>query len=1167
MKKLLLFLVFINSITFAQTPVWHYSFTGTLAPRDAQGDWGPPLNTSTLMLPTAQNYGVDRFGVPSRSLVVKSNSTPTFLSDYQYYTALLNIPQGSNSRSFSFWIRYRSNASQPVFLQGDTDANIYGMSSGATATSSSTSTIIRTGQNISNTFNHPAWPHIISFNTADDDAWHHYTITSNATQTKIYRNGVLIGTNNIALSTFGNRLKFGLTSLDNNNGSGVVDFLLDDFKIYNLELTEAQIKQNYVDEVAFNPANLIAYYGFENNLDSANNSLFNLTAQNTTQNVYEPGVVGQSRRFTTNPAYNDILGGSLNLGEFTIMAWEKTNVNQSAADFATIFETNGSLYTRRRSSLQSVGYAINATTYVSEGSTILQPTSQWVHHTIQVKNYNGSFSAVYYRNGEFMTRTANNTTSNSIHSFFDKFVIGGGLDGAGNLMNVKRLQDSNIDEVYVYNRVLSQPEILATMYRPTAPVINTCPTGNVTLTTQAEVDALATCTIINGNLTINATSVLDLTPLNNIVTINGSLQINQLQNTGSATWFQNLNSISGNIVINGSQLSQLSGFSNITNVSGQIQLINNSNLTTLNAFGSVVSAGIDIQNSPLLTSLSTFNNLTTISTLKIQNTALSNLDAFDSVTSITGASVELINNPSLNAIALPALSIVNFTSLSIVNNTLLSTCQVDWVCDSLPNSGITFNISGNATGCESLTAITIACNALNCPTTGIVNITNQAQANALLGCTTIAGNLNIIPNGITLDLSPLRFITTISGGLFINPNGASLDLSQLDDITSIGGGLIINSLGNTGSLTLFPNINSIGGAIVFDQLQASSINGFNNLTTIHSLGVSFCNNLVSFGAFNNVTSTTGDILNLFGNPNLTTITGLNNLNSLTFGITLHSNTSLTNLNFLNSLTTINGSFGGVRLINNTSLVDISGLNNLSVQTIPVLQITGNTNLSSCAVEWLCDYLDIVPNPNISGNATGCESSAVVINSCNLIGCPVFTQVAPICAGDTFSLPTTSNNGITGTWSPAINNQATTTYTFSPDSGSCATTITMTIVVNPQVTPTFTQVAPICAGTSLSALPTTSSNGIIGTWSPAINNQVTTTYTFTPVSGSCATTATMTIVVNPQVTPTFTQVAPICAGTSLSALPTTSSNGIIGTWSPAINNQVTTTYTFTPVSGS
>ncbi len=46
------------------------------------------------------------------------------------------------------------------------------------------------------------------------------------------------------------------------------------------------------------------------------------------------------------------------------------------------------------------------------------------------------------------------------------------------------------------------------------------------------------------------------------------------------------------------------------------------------------------------------------------------------------------------------------------------------------------------------------------------------------------------------------------------------------------------------------------------------------------------------------------------------------------------------------------------------------------------------------------------------------------------------------------MPTTSNNGITGTWSPALNNSATTTYTFTPDTGQCANNITMQIVVNP-----------------------------------------------------------------------------------------------------------------------
>jgi serine protease inhibitor len=181
--------------------------------------------------------------------------------------------------------------------------------------------------------------------------------------------------------------------------------------------------------------------------------------------------------------------------------------------------------------------------------------------------------------------------------------------------------------------------------------------------------------------------------------------------------------------------------------------------------------------------------------------------------------------------------------------------------------------------------------------------------------------------------------------------------------------------------------------------------------------------------------------------------------------------------------------------------------------------------------------------------------------------PTFTQVTAICSGGTLAaLPTTSNNSITGTWSPAIDNTATTTYTFTPTAGQCATTTTMTITVNPNVTPTFTQVAAICSGDTLAALPTTSDNGITGTWSPAIDNTATTIYTFTPITGVCATIAIMTITVNPNVTPTFTQVAAICSGGTLAALPNTSDNGITGTWSPAIDNTATTTYIFTPVTG-
>ena len=181
--------------------------------------------------------------------------------------------------------------------------------------------------------------------------------------------------------------------------------------------------------------------------------------------------------------------------------------------------------------------------------------------------------------------------------------------------------------------------------------------------------------------------------------------------------------------------------------------------------------------------------------------------------------------------------------------------------------------------------------------------------------------------------------------------------------------------------------------------------------------------------------------------------------------------------------------------------------------------------------------------------------------------PTFTQVAPICAGETLAtLPITSINGITGSWSPALNNTATTTYTFTPTSGICTTTTTLQIVVNQSVTPTFTAVPPICSGGTLMALPTTSNNGYTGAWSPALNNSATTLYTFTPTTGQCAGTASLSIQVNQATTPTFNSVAPICSGATLTVLPTTSNNNYIGTWSPALNNTATTTYTFTPTAG-
>jgi gliding motility-associated-like protein len=186
---------------------------------------------------------------------------------------------------------------------------------------------------------------------------------------------------------------------------------------------------------------------------------------------------------------------------------------------------------------------------------------------------------------------------------------------------------------------------------------------------------------------------------------------------------------------------------------------------------------------------------------------------------------------------------------------------------------------------------------------------------------------------------------------------------------------------------------------------------------------------------------------------------------------------------------------------------------------------------------------------------------VTINSTSNSIIPTFSPITPICIGGTINLPSTSTNGILGSWSPAINNTTTTTYTFTPDPNQCASSTTLTVQVSNSIIPTFSPIAPICIGGTIN-LPSTSINGISGSWSPAINNTATTTYTFTPDPNQCASSTTLTVQVSNSNTPTFNLIPPICAGGTI-ILPSTSINGISGSWSPAINNTATTTYTFTP----
>lgn len=79
-----------------------------------------------------------------------------------------------------------------------------------------------------------------------------------------------------------------------------------------------------------------------------------------------------------------------------------------------------------------------------------------------------------------------------------------------------------------------------------------------------------------------------------------------------------------------------------------------------------------------------------------------------------------------------------------------------------------------------------------------------------------------------------------------------------------------------------------------------------------------------------------------------------------------------------------------------------------------------------------------------------------LNICYIPPCveetPIFEPFGPFCSGASIPpLPTTSQNNFIGTWTPALNNTNSTTYTFTPNSGQCASTTQLTINITPSST--------------------------------------------------------------------------------------------------------------------
>ena len=112
--------------------------------------------------------------------------------------------------------------------------------------------------------------------------------------------------------------------------------------------------------------------------------------------------------------------------------------------------------------------------------------------------------------------------------------------------------------------------------------------------------------------------------------------------------------------------------------------------------------------------------------------------------------------------------------------------------------------------------------------------------------------------------------------------------------------------------------------------------------------------------------------------------------------------------------------------------------------------------------------------------SGCESMERIPVVVDIVGAiDVLFDISPtvICSGTKLnSLPLVSKNGIKGKWSPALNNQQTTTYTFTPNVGQCAVNNQFTITVNQTPSSDFVLPSVLTIQTKIFQLNPTSKSG-------------------------------------------------------------------------------------------
>ena len=532
-----------------------------------------------------------------------------------------------------------------------------------------------------------------------------------------------------------------------------------------------------------------------------------------------------------------------------------------------------------------------------------------------------------------------------------------------------------------------------------------CP-GNVTVTSQTELDEVASCREITGNLTITGSEdIITLEALTNLATIGGNLEILENPNLTSTAGLENLTSLGGNVRLNiNDALTSLEGFTgldtvnelyiglnnNLTNLTGlenlssvsRIDMIGNGVLEDITALENIISpvTRLIIQENDNLTDLTGLGGITTVTddVLILGNPALTTLTGL-AVTDI-GNILELRDNPALTDLTgLESLtSIGNY--LQIANNDALTNLAALTNLESVGGSilvqenAILPSLNGlqNIMGYDDDNNVQVTDNPLlDCrqpEPTSTLSFEVDVSAGNLVNCgevvlTTCDGNRTVSAQS---QLDALALCREITGSLTIENSTDIIDLTALANLTTVGTAdsdnfVIRNNSGLT-SLIGLANLTSLTGNLHIENNDSlGNLSGLDSLSSLNQLIVDdndTLRNLTGFTSPSGVTMTNAPTIS--NNANLIELIGLGSTTVNGGTLSIINNDALDELNGMQIITTVDT----ILIEDNDSLRSLAGLDNLS-SISGTLRIRNNALFNIDALDGLNsigDQLIIADNP-------------------------------------------------------------------------------------------------------------------------------------------------------------------------------------------------------------